>query len=120
MANTPSSLIKGCSDSSKSVKIDFKVRYNNPISEVSEMEVDDNIQIKSSKLAKKKITMIGNGHSFESDKRKTISEQSFNALECCQFSGTEHVCNSSIDDYSALDIGSKKPILSLKSYISRK
>ena len=84
------------------------------------MEVDDNIQIKSSKLAKKKITMIGNGHSFESDKRRTISEQSFNALECCQFSGTEHVCNSSIDDFSALDIGSKKPTLSLKSYISRK
>jgi hypothetical protein len=117
MATTPSSILRGNSEqtiSSKSVKIDFNVKHNNipsTISEISEMEVDDNVQIKSSKLkswklVKKKITMIGNGHSFESD--KTHSDVNFNALECCQFSGTEHICNSSIEEVSALDIESKK------------
>ena len=86
MATTPISTLRGTNEksfSSKSVKIDFNVNYNQvKKSDISEMNLEENsnIQIKSSKLQKKK-TIIGIGHSFGSD--KTISEANFNALECC-------------------------------------
>ena len=64
MASTPVSNLRGSSEmplSSKSVKIDFNVNYNQVRkSDISEMnyEENSNIQIKSSKLQKKK-TIIG-------------------------------------------------------------
>ena len=64
MASTPVSNLRGASEkplSSKSVKIDFNVNYNQVRkSDISEMEFEENsnIQIKSSKLQKKK-TIIG-------------------------------------------------------------